>query len=100
MSRRYQAEGISQLGIALFTAAGAGRHPAEVTVSSLVTSSLMGHDSHGVMRIPEYLGLIAGGSLIPDATVEIVKTSPSTAVGEGGRGGGAVGAAQESLGGW
>jgi len=63
-------------------------------VSSLVTSSLMGHDSHGVMRIPEYLGLIADGSLIPDATVEIVKTGRSTAVVECGRGFGAVGAAQ------
>jgi uncharacterized oxidoreductase len=78
----------------MFTAAGAGTHPAEVTVSSLVTSSLMGHDSHGVMRIPEYLGFMADGSLVHDATVEIVRTGPATAVVDCGRGFGPVGAGQ------
>lgn len=94
MSRRYPAQAVSQLGVALFTAAGAGGHPAAVTVSSLVTSSLMGHDSHGVIRIPEYLGFVADGSLVPDATVEIVQTGATTAVVECNRSFGPVGAEQ------
>ncbi len=61
MSRLYRPESVSRLGVALFTAAGASVHDALATVGSLVTSSLMGHDSHGVIRIPEYLGFVADG---------------------------------------
>ncbi len=64
MSRLYRPESVSRLGVALFTAAGAGAHEALATVESLVTSSLMGHDSHGVIRIPEYLGFVADGSIV------------------------------------
>ena len=64
MSRLYRPQSVSRLGVALFKAAGAGAHEALATVQSLVTSSLMGHDSHGVIRIPEYLGFVATGRLL------------------------------------
>ncbi|HUY90200.1 MAG TPA: Ldh family oxidoreductase [Pirellulales bacterium] len=92
MSRHYRSQSVSQLGIALFTAAGAGHHSAEATVASLVTSSLMGHDSHGVLRIPEYLDAIAAGAIVATAPVEVERTGPATAIVDCGQGLGAVGA--------
>ncbi len=92
MSQIYRPQNVLQLGVALFTAAGAGEHQALATVGALITSSLMGHDSHGVIRIPEYLGYVADGSVVPDAPLTVVRTGAATAAVNCGRGFGAVGA--------
>ena len=76
----------------MFTAAGAGAYQALATAQSLVTSSLMGHDSHGVIRIPEYLGFVADGSIVVDAPLAVLRTGPTTAVVDCGHGFGPVGA--------
>ncbi len=76
----------------MFTAAGAGASEALATTQSLVTSSLMGHDSHGVIRIPEYLGFVIAGSIVVNAPLAVEFTGPTTAVVDCGRGFGAVGA--------
>ena len=78
----------------MFQAAGATEPAARATVKSLVTSSLMGHDSHGVMRIPEYLGMVADGSIDVNAQLSVDRTGAATAVVDGGGGFGAVTAAQ------
>jgi uncharacterized oxidoreductase len=92
MSQLFPHESISELGVALFSAAGARAEDARATVASLVTSSLMGHDSHGVIRIPEYLGFVADGSIVVDAPIVVERTGPATAVVDCGRGFGPVGA--------
>jgi hydroxycarboxylate dehydrogenase B len=92
MSRLYRPEFVSRLGVALFTAAGARESDAVATVESLVTSSLMGHDSHGAIRIPEYLRFVADGSIVVDAKLAVERTGPATAVVDCNRGFGAVGA--------
>lgn len=92
MTSVYRHQHVNQLGIALFTAAGAGGYQALATVGSLVASSLMGHDSHGVMRIPEYLEFVSNGSIIPDAPITVERTGPSTARVDCGGGFGPVGA--------
>ena len=92
MSRLYRPESVLRLGVALFTAAGAAAHEALATASSLVTSSLMGHDSHGVLRIPEYLGFVADGSIVVQAPLAVERTGPASAVVDCGRGFGPVGA--------
>lgn len=65
---------------------------ARATVAPLVTSSLMGHDSHGAIRIPEYLGFIADGSIVVAAPITVERTGLTTAIVDCGRGLGAVGA--------
>jgi hydroxycarboxylate dehydrogenase B len=92
MSRLFRPDSVSGLGAALFTAAGAGAFEARATARSLVTSSLMGHDSHGVIRIPEYLGFVADGAIVVDAPLAVQRTGPATAVVDCGRGFGPVGA--------
>jgi uncharacterized oxidoreductase len=92
MSRLYPASRVSQFGVALFQAAGAGADEAQATVAALVTSSLMGHDSHGVLRIPEYLDAVAEGTIVTNAPQTVERTGASTAVVDCGHGFGAVGA--------
>jgi uncharacterized oxidoreductase len=47
----------------LFRAAGVPVDEAGVVAASLVESNLCGHESHGVVRVAEYLGLLESGSL-------------------------------------
>src|SRR5262245_54905908 len=92
MSDCFTVESVEHVGMALFVAAGANERAARAAVTALVTSSLMGHDSHGVLRIPEYLGFVADGSLLPNAEPSVERTGPTAAVGDCGGGFGAVGA--------
>jgi uncharacterized oxidoreductase len=92
MSRNYPVKSISRAGFALFAAAGASEDATRATVDSLITSSLMGYDSHGVMRIPEYLGFVADGSINVHASLSVERTSMTTAIVDCHRNFGAVGA--------
>ena len=92
MSQICRADAVLQAGLQLFTAAGTDESHAGKTVGSLVTSSLMGHNSHGVIRIPEYLDFVADGSIAVHAPLSVDRTGPTTAVVDCGHGFGAVGA--------
>jgi LDH2 family malate/lactate/ureidoglycolate dehydrogenase len=52
----------------VFLAAGSPAETARLVAASLVLSNLKGVDSHGVMRVPEYVRLIGEGRIVPDAT--------------------------------
>ena len=94
MSRLFPSNEIASIGTKLFIAAGAGEAESRIATESLITSSLMGHDSHGVIRIPEYLGFVAKDLIVPNALLAIERTGPTTARVDCGRGFGAVGAEQ------
>ena len=53
---------------------------ARVVAELLVEANLVGHDSHGVIRIPQYLAQVEAGDIVPDATVEVVHEAPTLAV--------------------
>lgn len=74
----------------LFCAAGVSRPDSDVVAASLVESNLRGHDSHGVMRIPFYIGKVKDGSLNSSAQLTIEKESASSLVCDGGWGLGQV----------
>ncbi len=90
--RLFPPKKFESIGTALFEAAGAPAAEARLVARSLVRSSLAGHDSHGVMRIPEYLRLVEQGTLRPGAPVEVRATSATTAVVDCGLNFGMVGA--------
>lgn len=81
------------LARAVFSAAGAAPAEAEQMAGSLVAASLAGCDSHGVMRIPEYVELIRQGVIRPGAEMEVVHETASLAVIDGHWGFGQVTAA-------
>jgi uncharacterized oxidoreductase len=62
----------------LFVAADTPRPIADKVAAILVNSNLAGHDSHGVLRVPAYLQLIADGRLHPSAEPQVLKETPTT----------------------
>jgi uncharacterized oxidoreductase len=74
------ANDVIRIGSALFAATGAPADQARLVAEELATSSLMGHDSHGVIRIPEYVELVERGTIIPGAAPRIERTSGGTAL--------------------
>ena len=67
----------------LLGAAGLSDDEARHIAGSLVLSNLMGHDSHGVTRLPQYLGVLEQGGFVPGVTIEVVREAPASAVVDG-----------------
>lgn len=57
----------------LLLAAGCTEREANIVSEHLVESSLVGHDSHGVMRLLQYLDEIEQGEIVPGQTWNIVR---------------------------
>lgn len=71
---------------ALFVAAGVPAEAADMVSRSLVGANLRGYDSHGVMRLPFYIGAIQDGRVNPTAALAIEKETPAAIVADGGWG--------------
>jgi len=68
----------------IFLSAGVPLPVASRVAGSLVESNLMGHDSHGVIRVPQYLEMLRDGRLHPLAEPRVVSESGSAALIDGG----------------
>jgi len=77
------AERLSEIGRALFVAAGTPPEEAEIVMRHVVAANLAGHDSHGVIQIPTYIERIKVGHIVPGAPWKIVQESPTTTVVDG-----------------
>ena len=62
-----------------------GLDPQEVTTiaESLVGANLRGYDSHGVMRIPQYLAQVERGEIVPGAELEVLSETPCLITADG-----------------
>ena len=70
--------------------AGAAREEAEIVAKELVTADMMGVNSHGVLRVPQYLDEIEQQLLCTKAEMRVRKETAATAVIDGGFGFGQV----------
>ena len=82
MANRSAAE-LRKVTETIFMAAGAPADLAAEMGEALVGANLAGHDSHGVIRIPAYLRMIAEGQLDPKARPEVIKETATTALVDG-----------------
>jgi LDH2 family malate/lactate/ureidoglycolate dehydrogenase len=71
---------------ASLVALGVPEHLARPTAESLTEANLMGHDSHGLIRLLQYSGWIADGQIRPDSEPVVLRRSGATAVVDGGWG--------------
>jgi uncharacterized oxidoreductase len=67
-------------GAAILAAAGLPADQAEIATHHLVESNLMGHDSHGIIRIPTYAQSIQKGDLRPVGNQKVVRETPASLV--------------------
>ena len=74
----------------IFVAGGVERDEAGIVSEHLVQANLVGHDSHGVLRIPEYLAWMEAGDVVPGQHISITQETEVLAVMEGGWGFGQV----------
>lgn len=84
------ADPLTQFGAAIFQASGVPKDEASRVALSLVDANLCGHDSHGVIRIVQYVDAIKDGRLKPGAAFTIIKETAGVLVVDGGWGLGQV----------
>ena len=75
-----EAEALEAFASSLFSALGAPEDIAAEVARHLVLSNLSGHDSHGLLRIPQYVEQAGSGALLPSARAEVVSEGPVTAL--------------------
>jgi uncharacterized oxidoreductase len=81
---------LERLTAELFVARRVPREDAAWIAAMLVRANLRGHDSHGVIRIPQYCAAIAQGHLNPAPVIRVVTDTPTLAILDGDRGFGQV----------
>jgi uncharacterized oxidoreductase len=57
---------------AIFRAGGSDTDEASIVAAHLVEASLMGHDSHGVIRISKYIDWVRAGQVLPNRHISVV----------------------------
>ncbi len=81
---------LERFAASLLVKGGATEQEAACVARSLVASDLRGYASHGVMRIPFYIDMLAGGTIVSGAPVTVLVQSPVHVVADGNWGFGRV----------
>jgi L-2-hydroxycarboxylate dehydrogenase (NAD+) len=68
----------------VFTSHGIAETDAETTARVLVTAEARGKHSHGLIRLPRYVGGIEHGNVDPDGVIEVVRDSGAAVTLSGG----------------
>ena len=68
---------LEQFAAGIFTAAGVPAAHAGTVARSLVDSNLCGHDSHGLIRVTQYVGFLRDGKLNRDSAFTVVAETPA-----------------------
>ncbi len=87
-----RSEALTSWCTALLVGAGAPRENAAAVAESLVTANLLGHDSHGVLRVPRYIAQVQKGQVDPTAKPRHLFTKGACAQVDGNGGFGQLGA--------
>jgi uncharacterized oxidoreductase len=77
------ADRLRQLAATILAAAGSSPGEADNVVQKLVGANLAGHDSHGVIRVPQYVGQVRDGTIVPNQNAEIVRETEAVTVLDG-----------------
>ncbi len=81
-----QIEKIEKMCTRIFQGAGLSDEEARRIAKSLVLSNLTGHDSHGVIRVAQYIKALKDGIVNADQRIRIIREADASAVVDGGWG--------------
>ena len=84
--KRYDATILKEYVTNIFCASGSRQCEAEQVANHLIEANLLGHDSHGVIRVVHYLEWLQQGWVKHNQTAEIIKDTDSVLVIDGGHG--------------
>lgn len=82
-SRNFTPAQLRDIATRILRGAGASADEAQLVADELVGANLVGHDSHGVMRLMQYADNIAQGFIRPGADFDVVRRNGSLAVVDG-----------------
>ena len=85
-----QHDRLAALTAAIFTRTGSSQAEAETIARHLVEANLVGHDSHGVIRVPAYVQWVGEGKLVPNQSISVVFENDTVAIVDGNFGFGQV----------
>jgi uncharacterized oxidoreductase len=88
---KFEANTLRDFTIDVFRACGTPPAEAHIVAEHLIAANLLGYDTHGVIRIPQYLEDIRKGVIKPGAPVLVEQETEATAVVDGGWNFGQVG---------
>lgn len=74
------AEDLQQFLQTIYESRGVSAEEALIVAEHQVTSNLVGHDSHGAIRTPDYIGRVERGDIVSGAPFEIEEETANTAV--------------------
>ncbi len=78
--------GLKRLVTAIFAAAGCHAEEAARVAHYLVEANLVGHDSHGVIRVSYYIDWLKSGKVLANQNIKIISENEVIAVVDGGYG--------------
>jgi uncharacterized oxidoreductase len=73
----FSAAALTTFARSLFEAAGVPTADAEVVARSLVDANLCGHDSHGVLRLPQYIDFLRKGTFKSGVPLTVLNETPA-----------------------
>jgi len=74
------AEPLKNACIAILAASGTPPEEAEIVADHIIKANLRGIDSHGVRNLPRYIRAIKKGTIVPGASIQVMKETPTTAL--------------------
>jgi uncharacterized oxidoreductase len=77
------ADRLREIARTLLVGAGVPEAEAETVARHCINANLAGHDSHGIIQIPQYIDRVKAGHIVPGAPWEIVRESATTTVVDG-----------------
>jgi uncharacterized oxidoreductase len=77
------AEVLREISAQILAAAGSSAEEAGKVAARLVDANLHGHDSHGVIRVPQYVSQVRSGAIVPNQKPEIVAETDTVTVLDG-----------------
>jgi hydroxycarboxylate dehydrogenase B len=81
---------LQEVATKILMGAGAQENEASCVAASLVQADLAGHESHGVLRIVEYLNQMRVGHIHPNTLPKVIQETPTTVLVDGYQGFGQV----------
>jgi len=87
---RFEAGGLAAFVGQILVAVGAPPEKGRLVADALVDANLSGHDSHGVIRVAEYVAAVRNGAILPRSEPRVTAETATTLAIDGGHGFGQV----------
>ena len=71
---------LRDFGVAIFGATGLPDDQCKAAIDHLVDANLVGHDSHGIIRVPGYTRSLLSGAIQPVGSHKVMRESPASIV--------------------